>query len=109
MGPEQHTANEAPEEPDCPFARVSTAYSNAFRSRDHDGLHRAFHPEATVRVHDRRSNERLELTPDEFFRRLYVEIGDAEFQVETLKKRFTDGSLFADGTCTVVWTDPSAG
>ncbi len=31
-----------------------------------------------------------------------VEIGDAEFKVETLKARFADGHLFADGT----WTAP---
>ena len=50
-----------------------------------------------MRVHDRRTNERLELTPLDFFTRLYREIGDAEFQVEALKARFDDGYLFADG------------
>ena len=37
------------------------------------------------------------MTPLEFFARLYRAIGDAEFRVETLKARFNDGYLFADG------------
>ena len=57
-----------------------------------------FHPEAIVRVHGGRTNERLALTPHEFFTRLYRAIGDAEFQVETLKARFDDGYQFADAT-----------
>ena len=44
----------------------------------------------------------LKLTPHAFFTRLYDEIGDTEFKVETLKARFADGYLFADGT----WTAP---
>lgn len=90
------------DDPDSPFGRVFADYSNAFKNRDFDGLEKAFHPDAAVRVHDRRSNERLVLTPKAFFTRLYGEIGDAEFQVETLKARFADGYLFADGT----WITP---
>jgi hypothetical protein len=89
-------------QPDSPFGRVFAAYSSAFKSRDFDGLRKAFQPDAAVRVHDRRSNERLKITPQEFFTRLYGEIGDAEFKVETLKARFADGYLFADGT----WITP---
>jgi|TARA_B110000285_G_C14885985_1_gene496192 hypothetical protein len=77
--------------------RVFSAYSEAFKSRNDVGLKAAFHPEAIVRVHDRRTNERLAMTPLEFFARLYRAIGDAEFRVETLKARFNDGYLFADG------------
>ena len=79
------------------FEQIFSAYSKAFRSRDDEGLKAAFHPEAIVRVHDRRKKEVLTLTPQEFFTRLYREIGDAEFRVETLKARFDDGYLFADG------------
>ncbi len=38
---------------ESPFGKVFDAYSEAFRSRDHDGLKKAFHPDAKVRVHDR--------------------------------------------------------
>lgn len=88
---------ESQEGADSRFGRVFSAYSKAFKSRDDDGLTAAFHPEAIVRVHDRRTNERLALTPHEFFARLYRAIGDAEFRVATLKARFDDGYLFADG------------
>ncbi len=88
---------ESQEGTDSPFGQVFFAYSKAFKSRDDEGLKAAFQPEAIVRVHDRRTNERLTLTPHEFFTRLYREIGDAEFQVEALKARFNDGYLFADG------------
>jgi hypothetical protein len=40
----------------------------------------------------------LELAPHDFFTRLYSQISDAEFRIETLKSRFADGYLFADGT-----------
>ena len=97
-----NTPNDMPDATNTPFGRVFTAYSDAFKGRDFDGLQKAFHPDAAVRVHDRRSDERLKLTPHAFFTRLYDEIGDAEFKVETLKARFADGYLFADGT----WTAP---
>jgi hypothetical protein len=96
MDQTHHTALESDD--DSPFGRVFAAYSKAFRDRDHDGLRDAFHPDAPVIVHDRRSSERMELAPRDFFTRLYREISDAEFQIETLKSRFTDGYLFADGT-----------
>ena len=89
-------------EDNSPFGRVFAAYSKAFRNRDHDELRKAFYPDALVILHDRRSSERLELAPPDFFERLYIEISDAEFQIETLKSRFADGYLFADGT----WTKP---
>ena len=76
---------------DTPFGIVFTDDSQAFRTRDDVGLRKAFHPKAVVRVHDRRTDERLEVSPHEFFTRLYEEIGDADFEVETLKSRFADG------------------
>ena len=85
-----------------PFGLVFGAYSTAFKTRDHEGLREAFHPDASVTLHDRRTQDRLELAPLDFFTRLYREIGDAEFEVETLKSRFVDGYLFADGT----WSRP---
>lgn len=85
-------------EDNSPFGRVFAAYSRAFRDRDHDGLRDAFHPNASVIIHDRRSSERMELAPHDFFTRLYSQISDAEFRIETLKSRFADGYLFADGT-----------
>jgi|TARA_B110000495_G_C22801614_1_gene468282 hypothetical protein len=44
----------------------------------------------------------MELAPHEVFTRLYIDISDAEFQIETLKNRFADCYLFADGT----WIKP---
>jgi hypothetical protein len=85
-------------EDNSPFGRVFAAYSRAFRDRDHDALRDAFHPDASVIIHDRRSSERLELAPHDFFTRLYSQISDAEFRIDTLKSRFADGYLFADGT-----------
>lgn len=93
---------ESQEGTDSAFGRVFTAYSKAFKSRDHESIHAAFQPDAVVRVHDHRTDERLQLSPDEFFTRLYRQIGDAEFEVEALKARFTEGYLFADG----VWITP---
>ena len=85
------------EDEDTPFGSVFTDDSQAFRTRDNVGLRKAFYPEAIVRVLDRRTDERLEVSPHEFFTRLFEEIGDADFAVETLKSRFADGSLLADG------------
>lgn len=98
--------NESKDQTDenSPFGLVFGAYSTAFKTRDHDGLREAFHPDASVALHDRRTHDRLELAPLDFFTRLYREIGDAEFEVETLKSRFVDGYLFADGT----WVTPGA-
>ena len=97
---------ESQEGTDSRFGQVFSAYSKAFRSRDDEGLKAAFHPEAIVRVHDRRKKEVLTLTPHEFFTRLYREIGDAEFRVETLKARFDDGYLFADGIWVTQGNEP---
>ena len=96
MDQTQHSEFES--EDNSPFGRVFAAYSRAFRDRDHDALRDAFHPDASVIIHDRRSSERLELAPHDFFTRLYSQISDAEFRIETLKSRFADGYLFADGT-----------
>ena len=82
---------------DSPFGKVFAAYSMAFRDRNHDELRKSFNADASVILHDRRSMEKTELTPMVFFTRLYDEIGDAEFQIDTLKSRFADGHLFADG------------
>ncbi|MAB28549.1 MAG: hypothetical protein CMJ53_04605 [Planctomycetaceae bacterium] len=89
--------HDAQEDEDTPFGSVFADDSQAFRTRDDVGLRKAFHPDAVVRVHDRRTDERLEVSPHEFFTRLYEEIGDADFAVETLTSRFADGCLFADG------------
>lgn len=70
------------------FGRVFGAYSTAFKTRDHDGLREAFHPDASVAFHDRRTHDRLELAPLDFFTRLYREIGVAEFQEPSLVNRF---------------------
>jgi hypothetical protein len=96
MDQTQHSEFES--EDNSPFGRVFAAYSRAFRDRDHDGLRDAFHPDASVIIYDRRSSERMELAPHDFFTRLYSQISDAEFRIETLKSRFADGYLFADGT-----------
>jgi hypothetical protein len=96
MDQTQHSEFES--EDNSPFGRVFAAYSRAFRDRDHDGLRDAFHPDASVIIYDRRSSERMELAPHDFFTRLYSLISDAEFRIETLKSRFADGYLFADGT-----------
>ena len=69
------------------FGRVFGAYSTAFKTRDHDGLREAFHPDASVALHDRRTHDRLELAPLDFFTRLYGEIGVAEFQGPSLVNR----------------------
>ena len=82
---------------DSPFGKVFAAYSMAFRDRNHDELRKSFNADASVILHDRRSMEKTVLAPMDFFTRLYDEIGDAEFQIDTLKSRFADGYLFADG------------
>ena len=70
-----------------PFGLVFGAYSTAFKTRDHEGLREAFHPDASVTLHDRRTQDRLELAPLDFFTRLYREIGVAEFQEPSLVNR----------------------
>ena len=89
--------HDAQEDEDTPFGSVFADDSQAFRTRDDVGLRKAFHSDAVVWVHDRRTDERLEVSSHEFFTRLYEEIGDADFAVETLTSRFADGCLFADG------------
>ena len=69
------------------FGRVFGACSTAFKTRDHDGLREAFHPDASVALHDRRTHDLLELAPLDFFTRLYREIGVAEFQGPSLVNR----------------------
>ena len=95
---DQTNHSEFEREDKSPFGKLFAAYSKAFRHRDHDGLRKSFHPDASVILHDRRSSERMELAPHDFFTRLYTEISDAEFHIDTLKSQFADGYLFADGT-----------
>ena len=98
-----NTTDPAPTEDgaNSPFGQIFAAYSKAFAARDMHGLQTAFAPDARVVVRDRRTNETLDLRPEEFFTRLYGEIGTAHFAVEKLISHFEDGYLFADG----IWVD----
>ena len=88
-----------------PFGTAFAAYSTAFGARDRDGLAAAFAPGARVTVRDRRTDETLDLSPAEFFDRLYKEVGSARFEIEATTPHFDHGYLFADGT----WIDAERG
>ncbi len=88
-----------------PFGATFAAYSAAFGARDREALSAAFAPGASVTVRDRRTDNTLQLSPAEFFDRLYEEVGTARFDIEATTPHFDHGYFFADGT----WIDEKQG